>query len=87
MKRLIALLIAILTMLFGGVRSAEEQPVADTVPKETETMRFVVAVTEDTAETTPAIKKPTVETDLPSEPSLETEQTEGLSTEKKNVNR
>ncbi len=83
MKRLIALLIALLTLLFGGVRQAEEElPAAVTAPEETETVRFVDTVNEDVAETAPVIEKPTAETDLTAEPSLETEQTEGLSTEK-----
>ena len=72
MKRLIALLIAILTLLAGGIRQTEEElPAEDTAPVEAETMRFVDAVTEDAEETA-----------LPAEPSLETESTEGLSTEK-----
>lgn len=83
MKRLIAILIALLTLLFGSVRQAEEElPAAVTAPEETETVRFVDTVNEDVAKTAPVIEEPTVETDLPAEPSLETEQTEGLSTEK-----
>ena len=83
MKRLIAILIAILTLLFGGIRQAEEElPAADTATEETETVRFVDTVSESEIETAPVTEEPTAETDLPAEPSLETEQTAGLSTEK-----
>ena len=75
--KIIALLIAILTLLLGGVRQAEEELTAtDSAPMGTETMRFVDAVTEDVSETTPTVEEPTAE------PSLETEPTAGLSTEK-----
>ena len=67
MKRLIALLIAILTMLLGGVRPTEETPATESTP----------VVVESTApETTQPEAEPTVEE------MIETEPDAGLPTEK-----
>lgn len=71
MKRLIAILIAILTILFGGVRSAEEQPV--TVSKPPVATEAVQAEPE-IVETESTVGEPT-EKEM-SEPVIEAESTE-----------
>lgn len=83
MKRLIAILIAILTMLFGGVKSAEEQPTAVTEPpvvtEATQTEPEIVE-TESTAgePTEKEICEPMTETEAaePDITPLPTEETE-----------
>ena len=83
MKRLITLLIAILTMLFGGVRSAEEQPVTvskppvatEAAPAEHEIVETEPSAGEPTEKETsePAIVVETAEPHITPPPTEETE--------------